>query len=50
MLCRWGIMLIADPETALREIRRVLEPGGRVALAVWDEAPENPWATMPTRR
>ncbi len=49
VLCRWGIMLVADPETAVREIRRVLKPGGTVAVAVWDEAAKNPWATIPGR-
>jgi SAM-dependent methyltransferase len=48
-LCRWGIMLVADPEAAVREIRRVLKPGGTVAVAVWDEAAKNPWATIPGR-
>jgi SAM-dependent methyltransferase len=48
-LCRWGIMLVADPGAAAREIRRVLRPGGTVALAVWDEAAKNPWATIPGR-
>jgi ubiquinone/menaquinone biosynthesis C-methylase UbiE len=47
VLCRWGIMLIADPESAAREIRRVLKPGGRAALAVWDTPESNPWATIP---
>ncbi len=49
VLCRWGIMLIVDPEAAAREIRRVLASGGRAALAVWDEAAKNPWATMPNQ-
>ena len=45
VVCRWGYMLLADPETALRETRRVLRPGGRLALAAWDEAAANPWVT-----
>jgi len=49
VLCRFGLMLTVDPGAALREIRRVLRPGGSVALAVWDAAARNPWATIPTR-
>jgi SAM-dependent methyltransferase len=49
VLCRWGIMLIVDPEAAAQEVRRVLRPGGRAAFAVWDLPERNPWATIPNR-
>jgi SAM-dependent methyltransferase len=47
VLCRWGYMLMADPGAALSETRRVLRPGGRLALAVWDALGANPWALAP---
>jgi SAM-dependent methyltransferase len=47
--CRWGYMLMADPAAALSETRRVLRPGGRVALAVWDTIDSNPWALLPAQ-
>jgi ubiquinone/menaquinone biosynthesis C-methylase UbiE len=46
VLCRFGYMLMADPATALAETRRVLRPGGRLALAVWSAPECNPWATI----
>jgi ubiquinone/menaquinone biosynthesis C-methylase UbiE len=49
VLCRWGYMLMADPAAALTETRRVLRPGGRVALAVWDAVEHNPWALLPAQ-
>jgi len=49
ILCRWALMLSVDPAAALHEMRRVLRPGGRLALAVWDAPERNPWATIPTR-
>ena len=47
VLCRWGYMLMADPASALSESRRVLRPGGRLAMAVWDALDANPWAALP---
>ena len=46
VLCRFGYMLMVDPAAALAETRRVLRPGGRLALAVWGAPERNPWATV----
>ncbi len=43
VLCREGLMLVADPARAAAEIRRVLAPGGRVVLTVWGSRERNPW-------
>lgn len=46
VLCQNGYMLMADPAVALSETRRVLRPGGRLALAVWGAPERNPWAAI----
>jgi SAM-dependent methyltransferase len=45
VLCRFGYMLMPDPRAAMEESNRVLRPGGRLVLAVWGPAEQNPWLT-----
>lgn len=46
ILCRWGLMFALDMAAALREMRRALAVGGRLALATWAPAARNPWAAL----
>jgi SAM-dependent methyltransferase len=43
VVCREGLMFASEPARAVREIRRVLRPGGRLAAAVWGPRDRNPW-------
>ena len=47
VLSRFGYLLKGDPPPALREARRVLRPGGRLAFSVWAGRERNPWMTVP---
>ncbi|MBU3258446.1 methyltransferase domain-containing protein [Roseovarius sp. PS-C2] len=42
VLCQFGLMFFDDRPGALQEMRRVLRPGGRIALSVWDSADTSP--------
>lgn len=43
VLCREGLMFAVEPQRAVREIKRVLQPQGRLAISVWGPKSENPW-------
>ena len=42
-LCRDGAVPCPTRRAAVREVHRVLRPGGRAAFAVWAERQRNPW-------
>lgn len=46
VLCALGLMYVPDPERALREMRRVLRPGGRMVVAVWGERSRCGWSAV----
>lgn len=39
----YGLMFCSDLDRAVGEMRRVLRPGGRAAIVVWDEPQRNPY-------
>lgn len=43
VLCQFALMFFADRPTALAEMHRVLTPGGRVALSVWQGLDRHPF-------
>ena len=47
VLCRLGLMYMPHPVTALREWRRALKAGGRVAVVVFSTPERNSWGAMP---
>lgn len=45
-LCALGLMYVTDPVGAVRELRRVVRPHGRIGLAVWGERSRCGWAAV----
>lgn len=45
-LCALGLMYVPDPMEAVREMHRVVKPGGRCVIAVWGQRNQCGWAEL----
>jgi SAM-dependent methyltransferase len=46
-ISRFGVMFFADPVAAFANVGRALAPGGRLAVACWQELAHNHWILVP---
>jgi SAM-dependent methyltransferase len=49
LTCRWGLMFMPDVAATLAAWRRLLAPGGRLAIAVWAAPEQVPMIALPNR-
>ncbi len=45
-VCALGLMYVPNPVESLKEMHRVLKPGGRAAIAIWGERKNCGWAEI----
>lgn len=45
-ICALGLMYVPDPVQSLKEMYRVLKPGGRAGIAIWGERKKCGWAEI----
>jgi SAM-dependent methyltransferase len=46
VVCQFGLMFFEDRRKAISEMVRVLKPGGRLAIAVWDSLDHTPFYSL----
>jgi SAM-dependent methyltransferase len=46
VVSRFGVMFFPSPQEGIREMLRVLKPGGKLAVAVWHHARNNPYFSI----
>jgi ubiquinone/menaquinone biosynthesis C-methylase UbiE len=46
VFARFGTMFFANPVAGLRNMRKALRPGGRMAHIVWRDRADNPWLSL----
>ncbi len=49
VLCRWGLMFLADLDRTLERLHALLAPGGRLSAAVWGAPEQVPAISLATR-
>ena len=49
VISRFGVMFFANPTAAFANIASALRPGGKMTLAAWGPAPQNPWFMDPAK-
>lgn len=49
MISRFGVMFFANTVAAFKNIKSALKPNGRVIMAAWGPAPDNPWFMLPAK-